>query len=95
MTIGQKYVVKFHEDGTGTPVADSVDFSGSFSYSGSYTSNVVVQKDDISGTVNDRFIVTYYWANGAGPNLGTVTVAALLADAVAQVNTVLPDEAGP
>ena len=89
MTIGQKYVVKFHEDSTGTPVVDSVDFSGSFSYDESYTSNVVVQKDDISGTV------TYYWANGAGPNLGTVTVAAMLADAVSQVNTVLPGEAGP
>ena len=95
MTIGRKLIIRFHEDNTGTAVADTLDFTGSFSYNGSYTSNVVVQKDDISGTLNDRFIVTYYWANGAGPNLATVTVAALLADAVVQVNTVLPGEAGP
>lgn len=95
MTVGTKYVVKFHENGSGTPVIDSLDFTGSFSYNGSYTSNVVVQFDDVAGTTNDRFIVTYYWASGAGPNLGTVTVAAMLADAVIQVNTVLPGQAGP
>ena len=95
MTIGKKYVVKFHENDSGTPVIDSLDVTSSFSYDGAYTSNAVVQKDDISGSANDRFIVTYYWANGAGPNLGTITVAAMLADAVIQVNTVLPGDAGP
>lgn len=95
MTTGKKYTVIFHENSSGTPVIDSVDFTGEFSYNGAYVSNVVVKKDDIYMTNNDRFIVTYYWASGAGPNLATVTVAALLADAVAQVNAVLPGDAGP
>lgn len=94
MTIGTKHVVVFHENSSGTPVIDSVGFTDTFTYNGAYTSNVVVKKDDQAETLNDRFIVTYYWASGAGPNLGTVTVAALLADAVVQVNTVLPGEAG-
>lgn len=94
MTVGKKYVVIFHEVGT-TPTIDHLDFTGTFTYNGSYTSNVVVQFDDISGTTSDRFIVTYYWASGEGPNLATVTVAAMLADAVVQVNTVLPGQAGP
>lgn len=95
MTIGRKIVVTFHEDSAATPVIDELDFTGTFTYNGAYTSNVVVKKDDISGVINDRFVVTYNWASGAGPNLATVTVAALLADAVIQVNTVLPGEAGP
>lgn len=90
MTIGKKYVVVLHENDAGTAVIDSVDFTGSFSYNGTYTSNVVVLMDDISSTTYDRFIVTYYWASAEGPNLGTVTVAALLADAVSQVNTAIP-----
>ncbi len=92
MTVGKKYTIIFHEDSGGVPVIDSLDFTGEFSYTGPYVSNVVVKKDDVHMTNNDRFIVTYYWAAGAGPNLGTVSVATLLADAVSQVNTVLPDD---
>ena len=90
MTIGKKYVVILKENGSGTAVINSVDFTGTFTYNGAYTSNVVVLIDDVSGNIHDRFIVTYYWASGEGPNLATVTVAALLADAVIQVNTALP-----
>lgn len=90
MTIGKKYVVILNENGSGTAVINSVDFTGTFSYNGAYTSNVVVLIDDISGNIHDRFIVTYYWAAAEGPDLATVTVAALLADAVIQVNTALP-----
>lgn len=90
MTIGKKFVVIFHEDDNGAAIIDSLDLNGSFSYNGAYTSNAVVLVDDIAGTVHDRFIVTYYWATAEGPNLGTVTVATLLADAIVQVNTVLP-----
>jgi len=90
MTIGKKYIITLHENDAGTAIIDTVNFTGSFTYNGAYTSNVVVLIDDISGNIHDRFIVTYYWAAAEGPNLGTVTVAALLADAVVQVNTALP-----
>lgn len=96
MTIGKKFVVVFHEEvDTSTPIIDSIDFTGQFSYNGAYASNVVVKKDDQASTVDDRFIVTYFWANGEGPNLASVTVAAMLSGAVAQVNAAMPGEAGP
>ena len=90
MTIGQKYVVTLHEDGSGTAVIDQIDFTGSFSYNNVYTSNVVVLFNDIADTINDSYIVTYYWADGEGPNLTSATIADILSDAIIQVNTVLP-----
>lgn len=92
MTIGRKIVVTFHEADDGTPVADRLELTDTFTYNGSYTSNVVVKKNDIAGTNKDRFVVTYYWAAGAGPNLSTATIQSLLDDAVVQVNAAMSGE---
>jgi hypothetical protein len=93
MSLGTKYTVVFHEEvGSGNPIIDSIDFTGKFSYTGDYVSNVVVKKEDQATAEYSRFIVTYFWAEGEGPNLSTVTVAALLADAFAQVSAAMPDE---
>lgn len=92
MTIGRKIVVTFHEAADGTPVADKLELTDTFTYNGVYTSNVVVKKDDVAETNKDRFVVTYYWASGAGPNLATATIQSLLNDAVAQVNSAMSGE---
>lgn len=92
MSIGRKIVVTFHEADDGTPVADLLELTDTFTYNGAYTSNVVVKKDDVSGTTKDRFVVTYYWKSGEGPNLATATVQALLDDAVVQVNAAMTGE---
>jgi len=74
-------------------VLDRLEFiHESFTYNDPYTSNIVVKKDDIAGTTNDRFIVTYNWKSGEGPDLSLVKVQDLLNDAVVQVNTVMPGE---
>lgn len=92
MTIGRKVVVEFHEDLAGVAVVDHLHFTDTFSYNGTYVSNVVVKKDDQAQTNNDKFVVTYFWADGAGPNLASISVAALLADAIVQVKSVMPNE---
>jgi len=91
MSTGKKYVISFHVEAGPTPVIDNIDLSGTFTYNGTYTSNVVVKKDDLANTDLDRYIVTYYWAAGEAPAL-TTTLAGMLSDAVSQVNTVLPGE---
>ena len=101
MTVGNIYVVQFHMNTAlppavppvaATPVLDKLDFSGTFSYTGAYTSNVVVQMNDIADTPNNVFVVTYYWAHGSAPNLAAVSVNSFLTDAIAQVSAVLPGE---
>ena len=88
-TIGTKHVVNFQVI-SGTPVIKSLDFTGLFTYDGVYVSNIVVQFDDIANTTNDHYNVTFYWTNGAAPDLTTVTIAQLLSDAKDAVNAVLP-----
>lgn len=93
MATGKKYVVVVHEAAAdGARVLDSVDLTGEFHYDGSYSSNNVVLRDEsYTDTINhDRFIVTFYWAAGAEPNLSTKTLNALRDDAVNAVNTAYP-----
>lgn len=92
MTIGKKYVVGFHEsEPFGELKLDFLEFQGTFSYNGAYTSNVVVKKGDIAGSDFDNFTVTYYWAAGEEPDLTAVTPTALMLDAAGQVNSVIPN----
>ena len=94
MAVGKKIVIVISEISSGlsagTPVLDSMDFTGSFSYNGSYTSNVSVKKDDIAGINYDRFIVTYFYAATEDPDLSTATVDDLVSDAITQINTAFP-----
>lgn len=90
MAVGKKIVIVISESSAGAPVLDSMDFTGRFSYNGTYTSNVSVKKDDIASTTNDRFIVTYFYAATEDPDLSTATVDDLVSDAITQINTAFP-----
>ena len=92
MAVGTKYVVTIRHDVSLGPIIEAVDFRGSFSYQAPYTSKVVVQQADLDGPADvfDGWVVTYYWADAEGPDLGTVTVQTLLDDAVDDVNSAFP-----
>lgn len=90
MATGKKYTVKYHLV-ENTPVLDSIDFSGTFSYTGSYTTNAVCSRDSVNigatgVTTDDAFTVVTNYASGEAPATST-TQATFLSTAVSAVAT--------
>lgn len=92
--IGKKYVVTlFSDDGFPIPLSMTFIDSG-FSYNDGAVSSVIVKKEDIAGTYNDQFTVTYFFIDGDEWDLSTVSVDWIVQDAASKVNDVLPESFG-
>jgi len=100
MSIGKKFVVTIaFNESNGNPFVESLDLGETFSYADEgdpYLSATQVMRDDRNGIDNDipgmtftlwnRYIVTFFWADGDEPNVVTYTVNNFLLDAMAEIS---------